>query len=37
MSAGMTLSAEIRTGKRTVIDYLLSPLRQHVGEGMRER
>lgn len=37
MSAGMTLSAEIKTGKRRVIDYLLSPLRQHVGEGMRER
>ncbi|WP_343126187.1 HlyD family type I secretion periplasmic adaptor subunit, partial [Xanthomonas hyacinthi] len=26
MSAGMTLSAEIKTGKRRVIDYLLSPL-----------
>ncbi|MFC3656382.1 HlyD family type I secretion periplasmic adaptor subunit [Xanthomonas hyacinthi] len=37
MSAGMTLSAEIKTGKRRVIDYLLSPLRQHMGEGMRER
>lgn len=37
MSAGMTLSAEIKTGKRRVIDYLLSPLRQHVSEGMRER
>jgi hypothetical protein len=24
-------------GQRRVIDYLLSPLRQHVGEGMRER
>ena len=32
----MTLSAEIKTGKRTVIDYLLSPLRQHVGEGIDE-
>ncbi|MBN6150273.1 HlyD family type I secretion periplasmic adaptor subunit [Xanthomonas sp. AmX2] len=37
MSAGMALSAEIKTGKRRVIDYLLSPLKQHVGEGMRER
>ncbi|HEY0333278.1 MAG TPA: HlyD family type I secretion periplasmic adaptor subunit [Stenotrophomonas sp.] len=37
MSAGMTLSAEIKTGKRRVIDYLLSPLRQHGGEALRER
>lgn len=37
MSAGMMLSAEIKTGKRRVIDYLLSPLRRHTSEGMRER
>jgi len=37
MSAGMTLSAEIKTGKRRIIDYLLSPLRQHGGEALRER
>lgn len=37
MTAGMSLSAEIKTGKRRVIDYLLSPLRQHAGEAMRER
>lgn len=37
MSAGMALSAEVKTGKRRVIDYLLSPLRRHAGEGLRER
>lgn len=37
ISAGMSLSAEIKTGKRAVIDYLLSPLKQHADEGMRER
>lgn len=37
LTPGMTLSAEIKTGKRRLIDYLLSPLRKHVGEGMRER
>ncbi|PAK91287.1 hemolysin secretion protein D [Stenotrophomonas rhizophila] len=37
MSAGMTLSAEIKTGKRRVIDYLLSPLQQHGQEALRER
>lgn len=37
MTAGMNLNAEIKTGRRRVIDYLLSPLRQHAGEAMRER
>lgn len=37
MSAGMSLSAEIKTGKRRVIDYLLSPLAQHASESLRER
>ncbi|WP_314104796.1 HlyD family type I secretion periplasmic adaptor subunit [uncultured Stenotrophomonas sp.] len=37
LSAGMSLSAEIKTGKRRVIDYLLSPLQQHGGESLRER
>jgi len=34
---GISLSAEIKTGKRRVIDYLLNPLRQHAGDAMRER
>ena len=37
LTAGMALSAEIKTGKRRVIDYLLSPLQQHVQESLRER
>lgn len=37
LSAGMNLSAEIKTGKRRVIDYLLSPLQQHTTESLRER
>lgn len=37
LTPGMSLSAEIRTGQRRVIDYLLSPLRQHTGESLRER
>ncbi|MFA0925212.1 hemolysin secretion protein D, partial [Xanthomonas fragariae] len=37
MSAGMSLSAEVKTGKRRVIDYLLSPLQTHANESMRER
>lgn len=37
LTAGMSLSAEVKTGKRRVIDYLLSPLQQHTGESLRER
>lgn len=37
ISAGMGVSAEIKTGRRRVIDYLLSPLRTHVDAAMRER
>ncbi len=34
---GMNLSAEIRTGKRLVIDYLLSPVQRARAESLRER
>lgn len=37
LSAGMSVNAEIKTGKRRVIDYLLSPLQQYQSEAMRER
>ena len=37
LSPGMNLSAEITTGQRRVIDYLLSPVRQAMGESLRER
>ena len=37
LSPGMALSVEIKTGKRRIIDYVLSPLRQHSEESMRER
>ncbi|MDI9238639.1 HlyD family type I secretion periplasmic adaptor subunit [Lysobacter sp. LF1] len=37
LTPGMALSVEIKTGKRRVIDYLLSPLRQHGSESLRER
>jgi hemolysin D len=37
LTPGMALSVEIKTGKRRVIDYLLSPLRQHASEALRER
>ncbi len=37
LQAGMSVNAEIRTGDRRVIDYLLSPLQQYQSEAMRER
>lgn len=37
ISPGMTLSVEIKTGKRRVIDYLISPLKQHGNEAFKER
>jgi len=37
LTPGMALSVEIKTGKRRVIDYLLSPLQQHTTEALRER
>lgn len=33
----MNLTAEIKTGKRRVIEYLLSPVQRNLKEGLRER
>ena len=37
LAPGMNLTAEIMTGKRRVIDYLLSPVQQHLDESLKER
>lgn len=37
LGAGMSLVAEIKTGSRRLIEYLLSPLQQYQSEAMRER
>ncbi|WMN99777.1 HlyD family type I secretion periplasmic adaptor subunit [Vibrio parahaemolyticus] len=37
LQPGMTVVAEIKTGQRRVIEYLLSPLQQYQSEAMRER
>jgi len=36
-SAGMALTAEIKTDHRRMIDYLLSPIRRYGHESLRER
>ena len=33
----MAVSAEIKTGKRHVLEYFLSPVIEHMTEGLRER
>lgn len=37
LTPGMNVSAEIKTGKRRVISYFLSPLLQQAQESLRER
>lgn len=37
LEAGMVVTAEIKTGRRSVISYLLSPLQRYAHEGIRER
>ena len=37
LTPGMNLTAEIKTGQRRVIEYLLSPLQRRVGESLKER
>ncbi len=33
----MSVTGEIRTGERRVINYLLSPIREYQSEALRER
>lgn len=37
ISQGLVVTAEIKTGKRRVIEFLLSPVEKRVGESARER
>ncbi|MBY0346424.1 MAG: hemolysin secretion D, plasmid domain protein [Neisseriaceae bacterium] len=37
LSPGMSVSVEVKTGKRRVIEYFLSPLIQYTKESLRER
>jgi len=37
LSPGMAVTAEVTTGKRRLIEYVLSPVMEHVKESGRER
>jgi hemolysin D len=37
LSPGMAVTVEIKTGKRRLIEYLISPLLKSVNESLRER
>jgi hemolysin D len=37
LSPGMNVTAEIKTGKRRVIEFLMSPIQRAGNESLRER
>ena len=37
LSPGMSVTVEIKTGSRSVLSYLLSPLLRYEQESLRER
>lgn len=37
LSPGMAVSVEVKTGTRRVMDFVMSPVMQHVQESGRER
>jgi len=37
LTPGMAVSAEIATGRRSVMEFILDPIRKTIGEGLRER
>ena len=37
LSPGMTATVEVKTGKRKIIEYFLSPMMEYVDESIKER
>ncbi|WP_281406144.1 MULTISPECIES: hypothetical protein [unclassified Rhizobium] len=37
LKPGMAVTAEIKTGSRRIIQYLLSPLKEYASESIKER
>jgi hemolysin D len=37
LAPGVAVTAEIKTGERRIISYLLSPLRKYRQDSLRER
>jgi hemolysin D len=37
LSPGMNVTAEIKTGKRRIIEFLLSPVQRMGSESLKER
>ena len=37
LTPGMTAAVEVKTGERTILSYLLSPVARSVSEAGRER
>jgi len=37
VTPGMAVSLDVMTGKRTVLEYLLEPVKVHLSESLHER
>lgn len=37
LTPGMSVTTEIKTGKRKIIDFILAPLQRYQDESLRER
>ena len=37
LGAGLTVTAEVKTGKRRLIEYITSPIQKQFGESLGER
>lgn len=37
LAPGMNVTAEVKTGKRRVIEYMFNPVQEHMQESLRER
>lgn len=37
LAPGMAVTAEVKTGRRRLVEYVLSPLLQYKNESLRER
>ena len=37
LTPGMTVTVEVKTGKRRLIEFVLSPLLRYRDEGLKER
>jgi hemolysin D len=37
LTPGMTVTVDIKTGERRIMEYILQPILRYAAEGLRER